>query len=487
MNRPEIMLHNLEFVERKEPQEILMEDIGYQSLLEREVLFRRLTPAASGNPKLRYGFIQEARLLATLRHPNLAQVYDAGYDENGLVYMVLEKPKGISLQHRLDLLNSQRERVKLGEVEEIVYGISRGVEHIHQHHALVHDVSPSNIVLTVDGRPVLVGLGQPLPEDISAATPEALAYAAPERLLGGHVDQQSDIYALGVLVYHLLCGRLPFEGNPLGIISQKQHGDCLPGLETASAEWPSALVPVLRQATARQSGQRYENVAAFRTALLRALSSWSVEQLQPTLVTAMDNGYNGYNNHNGSNGHNGHYSQNGHNGYNGHNGHNGYNGHNGHHNGVDKPNKIGAIDNLAGTLPPVHITAAATNGKPASKSYTSEARPSPAAEPAGKKESADPVEEIKSAIGSEATAVNPLAISLLSADIDPLMPGRDNPALQAALPFTTLVPMPAPVEAVAAAPIPVIPEPAKTPLIRAWMVWTSLLGLLATITALKFG
>ena len=436
MDRFMTALSNLEFIERKEPQQIFTEDIGYQSLLEREIIYRRLTPVAAGNPRLRHRFIREARLLASLRHPNLAQVYDAGLDENNLAYMVVEKPGSMTLQQRLDLFNSRVQPLGEQEAVQIVADIAAGVDQLHRHNTLVHDLTPANIILAGDGRAVLTGLGQTLPEDILSSPAQRLAYAAPERVLGGQVDRRSDIYSLGVLLYHLLFGRPPFEGSSSGIVIQKHTTAGLPGLESGPAglSCSPALAGIIRRATARELSQRYDDAVAFRSALQQLrVEDGREEELEaaPAPVTM-------------------HYKANGHNG---HNGHKGHNGHNGHQNGFNL-NDFGP----AVTLPAISVPAKpeiSYNGNGAAARTTHPPTPGPAESGTG------PVE------------------------IDPLMPGRDDPALQLAIPFTTLVPMPAAAES--EAPFAAFPAVPVQRFVRPWLVWLGLLGFLAALTAIRLG
>jgi serine/threonine-protein kinase len=150
---------------------------------------------------------------------------------------------------------------------------------------LVHDLSLNNIVITSDGRIVLAGLSRPLPENLLSAAPAELAFAAPERLSGGQVDTRSDVYALGVLLYTLVAGRLPFAGAAGGILGQKQAAASLPPLDDPRSELPCAytLVHVMRQATAREPGMRYANVAAFREAFVGALNGPAKLTLLPRI------------------------------------------------------------------------------------------------------------------------------------------------------------------------------------------------------------
>lgn len=268
----------VELIGRTASNEPVREDIGYQPLLERDVVIRQLSPEAAADPRTRGRFIREARTLAALHHHNIVQVYEAGMQDD-VPYVVLEKLEGITVQQRLDRLIDQGARMDVEEAICIVHSVATAVEHVNRSATLVHDVSPANIVLSNDGRTVLASLGQPLPQDPTTASKTALAYAAPERLLGGKVDAHSDVYALGVLLYHLVFGSLPFEGSEAGIISKKQHTTSLPALDDHGTELPCpyALAHLMRQATNRTLEQRYASVTAFRNALSNVLSGGPVK------------------------------------------------------------------------------------------------------------------------------------------------------------------------------------------------------------------
>jgi cellulose synthase/poly-beta-1,6-N-acetylglucosamine synthase-like glycosyltransferase len=265
---------SIEYITRPEPQHLTAVELGYQTLLERAVTIVRLTPHVAASPRLRQRFIQEVRSLASLHHPNVVQVYESGLDDD-IPYVILEHLSGITLQHRLDQLIDQDEHMDLEEVASIVHPIADAVKHAHERAMLVYDLSPTNIVLTADDRVMLAGLGQPLPENILATPPTMLAYAAPERLIGGSVSFRSDIYGLGVLLYHLLCGRLPFEGSSLGIIAKKQNYKTLPSIGSFRPDlaYPEALDLLLQQALARQASKRMISADAFRASFAEAIEA----------------------------------------------------------------------------------------------------------------------------------------------------------------------------------------------------------------------
>lgn len=155
---------------------------GYQAALERDVVVRRLGPAAS-DPRLRGRFLREVKALAQLRHHTFVHVYDAGVKDD-VPFAVFERLHGITAQHRIELLADRQARMDPEEAVRIVESVAEAVGYARRQGVRVYDVTPGNIVLAEDQRVVLTGLGEPLPENPLTAPTTLLAYAAPERLFG---------------------------------------------------------------------------------------------------------------------------------------------------------------------------------------------------------------------------------------------------------------------------------------------------------------
>jgi serine/threonine protein kinase len=426
MDRSITILDNLEHIEEIKPQDLIIEKTGFNTMLEREVTIRYLNPIAAADPRLRCRFIKEARTLASLRHRNIVHVYDVGLDSQNCPYMVLEKPAGISVQTRLAQLLGQRAQMEINEILQIVGDVSAALQHLHQKSILLHGLSPNDIIITRQDETVLTSLGQPVPANTLAAPAEMLAYAPPERLLNDRVDVRSDIYSLGVLLYQLLFGQMPFEGDNTGIIVQKQNGNSLPALETAQTDLfiSNELKQILCRATARHPRDRYANVESFRTALTEVLSHHFRQVQLPEDLSASTNNGSPYA-----------YAETTRPGKNGHNGTGAVK-----HNGATKPSGNGqtAMDVVSFTSQPDHSQR--TSLDRALFSQTAHTARKDKAE-AGHQPSAAQVlpKQHKMIANARAAEAN-------QDQIDPLMPGRDDPELQAALPFTTLVPMPAEAE-----------------------------------------
>jgi hypothetical protein len=262
----------IDFTDRGDIRDQIDVEGGYQSLLERDVVVRRLRPSAAASPRTRGRFIKEMQTLATLHHHNFVRVYDAGVSDE-IPFAVLERLQGVTAQHRIDLLANRGTRMEIDEAVRIVRGAADAVEYARRRGARVYDLTPGNIMLTEDRRVVLTALGQPLPDNPLTASATVLAYTPPERLFGEIGESEGEVYSLGVLLAHLLYGRLPFEGGAIEIIARKQQSDTLPLLEDPhlSHACPYPLATVIHRATTYEAADRYPGVEQFRAALLDAV------------------------------------------------------------------------------------------------------------------------------------------------------------------------------------------------------------------------
>lgn len=475
---------NLELIEDITGEETIIQKTGYQTRLEREVTVKTLTPRAADNPRLRTHFIQEMRTLGSLNHPGLVRVYELGMDNN-IPFAILEKVDGLTLQQRLDRLKGQRSALNLEEIGHIVCHVADVVAYVHQYNVPVRDLTLDNIVLATDERVVLTGLGQPLPENILTASTSRLAYASPERLAARRTDKQSDVYSLGVLLYHLLFGCLPFEGDAWGIILQKQTAETLPALDDphTALNYPELMEHILRQATAKQPEHRFADAASFRAVL-----AYAVEGVREKPASLNNNGANH------SNGTNSaaaaligntkvwpvvSFMEAGQSGFQAYRPAHSRNGH--HLNTFDPKEvqldtiiKTGKNNGRNGNHQNLSGPATQEDQAPASDLETTGLKP---------RSSSTTTDETETAGRQDTGAAS------TPDDIDPLMPGRDDPALQAALPYTLLVPMPAvPEEPSEEAVAPPTSLEVSVPFNYTWLMAMGLGGfVLSVVAALRFG
>ena len=192
---------------------------GYHAALDRYVAIKVLHAFLADDPEFKSRFEKEARNVARLKHPNIVQVYDFEYDPSDeSYYMVMELIEGPTLKERLVELATRNERLSLEESLRIIHDAGLALAYAHQQGMIHRDVKPANLMLDADGRVVLTDFGiakivtgvQFTASGGMVGTP---AYMAPEQGLGEAGDERSDIYSLGVILYQLLTGRLPFEAE----------------------------------------------------------------------------------------------------------------------------------------------------------------------------------------------------------------------------------------------------------------------------------
>jgi serine/threonine protein kinase len=237
---------------------------AYDTLLERPVGLKILGKAGLGSEG-RTRLLREARAVAQLNHRTIVSLYDVGgADEaGGASFIVMELVEGQSL--------FQRRPQSLDETLSIAGQICTALEHAHAH-AIVHrDLKPENVLITPEGLVKLMdfGLARSVASRLSSegAIAGTAFYLAPEQALGQEIDGRVDLYALGVILYELTTGRLPFTGDDLlTVISQHLHAPVVPP-STYNVALPPALDALIVQLLSKQPRDRPASAAQVRQAL----------------------------------------------------------------------------------------------------------------------------------------------------------------------------------------------------------------------------
>jgi len=237
---------------------------AFQPSLDRYVAIKVLHPSMVDDKEFIGRFQREAKSVAALRHPNIIQVFD--YDSQGdTYYMVMEYIDGPTLRAALEDLHDRREHVPLDVALRIVSDVGAALSYAHEAGVVHRDVKPANILLERSGRVILTdfGVAKILTGTKVTVTGTVLgtpAYMSPEQGMGEHGDSRSDIYSLGVVLYELSTGRLPFDADtPLAVLLKHVH-DPLPLPRQVNPSLPEEVERIILKALAKEPSDRYQAV-----------------------------------------------------------------------------------------------------------------------------------------------------------------------------------------------------------------------------------
>lgn len=262
--------------------------LALQTSLERDVALKVMAPALAADPTFSKRFLQEARMLASLAHPNIVQVYDVGVTQAQLNYFSMQYLAGGDF--------AQRVKGGIGEKDlvHILEGVANALGYAHQRGYVHRDVAPGNILFDVNDTPVLTDFG--IARAISQAARITSAgisigtshYMSPEQARGGDVDARSDLYGLGVLTWFGLTGKPPYEGADGFAVSYAHVFEPVPRLPAAQAHWQG----LIDRALAKDPAQRFQSADEFVEALgtidVRPVAPAAYDAEAPTRIMRRD-------------------------------------------------------------------------------------------------------------------------------------------------------------------------------------------------------
>jgi serine/threonine protein kinase len=229
--------------------------------LERDVAIKVIHTHKASDPQIVDRFQREAKVVAALRHPGIIQVYDFDVEDDAF-YMVMEFVPGESLAQRLGNLHIQGKQLPLHEIIRLFQSITEAVAYAHNRGVIHCDLKPSNVLLTLEGQAVLAdfGISKIINAERLTATNDILGtphYMAPEQGFGREIDAQADVYALGVMLYELTTGKLPFNGNsPMSIVF-KHINEQPRQPRSINPYLPEAVEQIIQKAMAKDPAMRY--------------------------------------------------------------------------------------------------------------------------------------------------------------------------------------------------------------------------------------
>lgn len=221
-------------------------------------------------------FEEEAAAVASLRHPNIVQVFDFNVD-NGVYYMVLEFIPGETLQDRLRRLAQAGRLLSIKEALRFTINICDALQYAHQRGMVHRDIKPANIMLDIHNQAILMDFGivKIVGGDSHTATGAVVGtarYMSPEVIRAEVPDGRADIYSLGITLYEMLSGRPPYMADSAMTLMMMHLNDPLPDPRALRAEVPQPVVDILIKSMAKDREERYRSAAEFSAALKSALA-----------------------------------------------------------------------------------------------------------------------------------------------------------------------------------------------------------------------
>src|ERR1700761_718895 len=225
--------------------------------LEREVAIKLMNREVASDSDQLERFRREARAVAQLSHPHIVGVIDAGEDD-GRPYIVLEYVEGETLKDRIRRLG----RLPITEAVAYAIEIARALGAAHAQHIVHRDVKPQNVLIDHEGSAKVTdfGIARTLEEDGLTADGRVLGttdYVSPQQAVGHPVTGQSDLYSLGVVLYEMLTGEVPFTGESQVAVAMKHVREAMPDVQLLRPRVSAATATILDRATAHDLDRRY--------------------------------------------------------------------------------------------------------------------------------------------------------------------------------------------------------------------------------------
>ncbi|MCZ0703381.1 serine/threonine-protein kinase [Natronobacillus azotifigens] len=247
--------------------------LGHDIILDREVAIKVLRLEYSNDEEFITRFHREAQSATSLSHPNIVNIFDVG-DEDGIYYMVMEYVEGMTLKKYIQLYGP----IQVEDSVAIMEQITSAIAHAHANNIVHRDIKPQNILIDPHGQVKVTDFGIALALSATALTQTnsvlgSVHYLSPEQARGGVANKKSDIYSLGIVLFELLTGRIPFSGQSAVSIALKHLQSNTPSLRKWIPEIPQSLENVVLKATTKDPFHRYESVESFENDLVTALDS----------------------------------------------------------------------------------------------------------------------------------------------------------------------------------------------------------------------
>ena len=244
---------------------------GKDQKLNRNVAIKVLKTEYREDANFVRKFREEAQAAACLAHPNIVNVYDVG-EEQGIHYIVMELVEGITLKNYIE----RKGKLTIREATSIAIQVSMGLEVAHNNEIVHRDIKPQNIMISKDGKVKVMDFGiakAASSETIASNAMGSVHYTSPEQARGGYSDAKSDIYSLGIVMYEMVTGRVPFDGETTVAVAVKHLQEEMTSPKTFCPELPLSLEQIIYKCTEKIAARRYANMAELIADLKQSLQT----------------------------------------------------------------------------------------------------------------------------------------------------------------------------------------------------------------------
>lgn len=246
--------------------------------LNRNVAIKVLKKEYSKDKNFVSKFRVEAQSAASLIHPNIVNVYDVGEDD-GLYYIVMELIEGITLKNYIQ----KKGRLSVRETISIAIQIANGIECAHNNQIVHRDIKPQNIMISREGKVKVTDFGIARAASANTINGNAMGsvhYISPEQAGGKYVDEKSDIYSLGITMFEMVTGKVPFDGESTVTIALKHIQNTVPSIKEFITDVPVSIEKIILKCTQNRAERRYPKISLLIADLKRALSEPDADFVQ---------------------------------------------------------------------------------------------------------------------------------------------------------------------------------------------------------------
>uniref|UniRef100_UPI0040571829 Stk1 family PASTA domain-containing Ser/Thr kinase n=1 Tax=Agathobacter sp. TaxID=2021311 RepID=UPI0040571829 len=238
-------------------------------ILGRVVAIKELKSEFSEDVNFVTKFRTEAQSAAGLEHPNIVNIYDVG-SENGCHFIVMEHVEGITLKTYIE----KKGQLSFKEAASIAIQVARGIEAAHNKQITHRDIKPHNIMISTEGKVKVMDFGIARASSSNTISSEVMGsvhYASPEQARNGFVDGRSDIYSLGIVMYEMVTGRVPFDGETTVAVALQHLQEEMVGPRTYAPDLPVSYEKIVLKCTQKNAERRYQNIGELLADLRQAL------------------------------------------------------------------------------------------------------------------------------------------------------------------------------------------------------------------------